>query len=62
MDVLQPCYGIGMHQAAALLLVSDTPLTDKKQQKKSLQLTLHLTKYFTIYNVNVTKNEMSGIN
>ena len=65
MDVLQPRYGIGMCQAAALLLVPDIPLTDKKKKKtvkKSLQLTLHLTKYFMIYNLNFTKNEMSGIN
>ena len=46
--MLQPHYGIGMHQAVALLLVPDIPLTDKTV-KKSLQLTLHLTKYFTIY-------------
>ena len=34
----------------------------QKTVKKSLQLTLHLAKYFMIYNWNFTKNEMSGIN
>ena len=29
--MLLPHYGIDMHQAAALLLVPDIPLTDKKQ-------------------------------
>ena len=66
MGVLQPHYGIGMHQTAALLLVPDIPLTDKKTVKKSLQLTLHLTKYLTIYNLDFTftfyHNVMSGIN
>ena len=32
--MLWPCYGIGMHQAVALLLVPDIPLTDKKNSKK----------------------------
>ena len=30
-DVLWPLYGWSMHQALALLLVPDIPLTDKKQ-------------------------------
>ena len=40
--MLQPYYGLCMHQAATLLLVPDSPLTEKKV-KKSLQLTLHFT-------------------
>ena len=31
--MLQPHYGIGMCQAAALLLVPDIPLTDKNSKK-----------------------------
>ena len=30
-DVHGPCYGWSMHQALAMLLVPDIPLTDKKQ-------------------------------
>ena len=40
--MLWPHYGLHMCQAAALLLVPDIPLTDKKTVKKSLQLTLQL--------------------
>ena len=40
--MLLPHYGIGMYQAAALLLVPEIPLTDKNSKKK-------LTTYFTLY-------------
>ena len=50
--MLWPHYGIGMYQAVALLLVPDIPLT--KTVKQSLQLTLHVAKYFMIYNWNFT--------
>ena len=42
--MLQPHYGIGMHQAAALLLVPDIPSTDKNSKKK-------FTTYFTLYQI-----------
>ena len=48
MDMLWPHYGLGMHQAVALLLVPDIPLTDKKNSKKSLQLTLNFTNNLTV--------------
>ena len=56
--MLQPCYGVGMHHAAAVLLVPDIPLTDSK---KSLQLTLHFTNYFMIYNFNFTFNQKCDV-
>ena len=51
MDVLWPHYGIGMYQAAALLLVPDIPLTDKNSKKK---FTTYFYQYFTAYNLNFT--------
>ena len=66
MDVLWPCYGLCMCQAAALILVPDIPHTDKKTVKK-------FTTCFTLYNLLSTlpftllyyftlPNMMSGIN
>ena len=47
MDMLQPHYGLCMHLAAALLLVPDIPLTDKKTSKKVYNL---ITTYnFMVY-------------
>ena len=58
-DVLWPHYGLCMCQAAALLLVPDILLTDKKNSKKGLQLTLYYTNYFTVI-LNLP-NIMSGV-
>ena len=42
--MLHPCYGLGMHQAVAFLLVPYIPLIDKKTVKK-------FTTYFTLYQI-----------
>ena len=64
--MLWPHYGLGMCQAAALLLVPDTPPTDKKTVKKvyNLLYTWLITLWFTISILHLyfTKNVMSGMN
>ena len=65
--MLQPNYGIGMCQAATLLLVPDIPLTDKKTVKKmfTTYFTLNQIPYdlqFKFYIYILPKYVMSGIN
>ena len=51
MDVLQPHYGIGMCQAAVLLLVPDIPLTDKNS--KNSYFTLNQILYSLQFQVDI---------
>ena len=62
MDMLQPCYGIGMCKVAELLLVPDIPLTDKKNSKKKFTTYFTLNQRFYDLDLHFTENVMSGIN